>query len=107
MNEIEGYEIFDSGDAPFLNWMQGNPDGFVLNTEMSPNSRYAMLHCSSCFHISGYSKNYSPDAFTEHGYIKICSNDPSVLESWLKEFRPRAEQLEQCQSCNPDVYSQI
>jgi len=106
MNEIEDFEIFDSGDAPFLKWMQGNPDGFVINTEQSPNSSYAMLHRSSCFHISGYTKNYSRDAFTEHGYIKICSNESSVLESWLKEYRPRAGKLEQCKSCNPEVISQ-
>ena len=30
MNEIEGFEIFDSGDDPFFKWMQGNPDGFFL-----------------------------------------------------------------------------
>jgi hypothetical protein len=106
MDEIEGYEIFDSGDAPFFKWMQGNPNGFVINTAQSPNSSYAMLHRSLCSHISSYTKRYSTDAFTEHGYIKICSNEPSVLESWLKEYRPRAEKLEQCQSCNPDVYSQ-
>ena len=105
MAEIEGYKIFDSGDAPFLKWMQGNPGGFVLNTEQSPNSRYAMLHRSLCFHISSYTKKYSPNAFTERGYIKICSSNPSVLESWLKENRPRAEKLEQCQTCNPDVHS--
>jgi len=106
MNEIEGFEIFDSGDAPFLKWMQSNPDGFVLNTELSPNSRYAMLHRSKCHHISGYTKLFSQGAFTEHGYIKICSNESSVLESWLEEFRPRAEKLEQCHTCNPDVISQ-
>jgi len=30
MDEIEDFEIFDSGDAPFIKWMQGNPDGFVI-----------------------------------------------------------------------------
>lgn len=105
MDEIEGYEIFDSGDDPFLKWMQGNPNGFVLNTEQRPNSRYAMFHRSLCHHISGYTKLYSQGAFTEHGYIKICSTDPSVIERWLKEYRPRAGKLEHCQSCNPDVSS--
>ncbi len=95
--------VFDTHDAPFLQWMSEHPDGYVVNTERRPNSRLFFLHTANCFHIAGYVSGQQPDAFTGRDYIKVCSDDASELLAWAQMHRPNiAGFTSLCQTCHPD-----
>ncbi len=99
-------EIFkgEEGDQAFFNWMNNNPNGYVLNTYRSSNASYVKVHESNCFHISGSTSEYRENAFTGQDYIKICSNDIDELSGWVQENRRRAIQSATlCKTCEPDV----
>lgn len=99
---------FDSEDPPFLKWMADNPQGFVVNTERRPTSKYFFLHRSGCFHISGYVSGQQPNAFTSRQYIKVCSNDAQELLEWAAKHRPRAQGFSSlCQTCTPDLQETV
>lgn len=91
--------LFDSGDKPFLQWMNSNPDGYVLNTTGGRRNHYLMLHRSGCHHISGYTTMQSEGAFTTNGYIKVCSNQFSDIEAWISANRESTASLKPCATC--------
>ena len=94
---------FSSGDAPFIAWMQKNPDGFVLNTTPSEATSYLKFHRANCHHISGYTTAQSAGAFTTRGYIKVCSNSAAELVAWAAKNRPSTSTYESCKTCAPDI----
>lgn len=51
-------EVFDYEDNPFLEWMNDNPNGFVINAERRVASRLAFLHRSGCMHIAGVAEGH-------------------------------------------------
>jgi hypothetical protein len=97
-------ETFDSGDEPFLHWMDSHPEGYVLNTKRSAASSDATFHRSGCRHISGLVSGQRPDAFTKHEYIKVCADTTGALVQWTREHRPNAVgEVTSCQTCEPEV----
>jgi hypothetical protein len=96
-------EVFNYGDTPFFEWMNDNPDGFVINTESRGTSGYAFLHRSNCMHIAGLAEGHRPDAFTRYDYIKVCSNDERELLGWIFVNRPNANGFSGlCKTCVPE-----
>ncbi len=96
-------EVFNYGDTPFLEWMNDNPNGFVINTESRAASRLAFLHQSKCPHIAGLAVGHRSDAFTRYEYIKVCSNDEIELLVWIFENRPNAKGFSNlCKTCVPE-----
>ena len=95
-----GTEVFDSGDQPFFQWMQSNPDGFVTNTEKTEGSSLFMLHRSRCSHISSHGRGHSEDGFTLGDYMKVCAPTMADLHAWAQAHRPNAN-LSRCRSCSP------
>ncbi len=95
-----GAEEFRSGDQPFFEWMQSNPDGFVANTENTDGSSLFMLHRSGCSHIISHGKGHSENGFTLGGYIKVCAPSMADLHAWSEVHRPNAPPS-RCQSCDP------
>ena len=92
--------VFDSGDKPFLQWMNANPDGYVLNTSGGRGSHYLMLHRSGCHHISGYTTMQSEGAFTTNGYVKVCSNSLSDVQRWIATNREASAAFKPCATCH-------
>jgi hypothetical protein len=95
--------VFDSGDRPFLDWMEKHPSGFVVNTTGSTNTTYLLIHRSKCYHISGYTSRWGEGAFTKNGYIKICSTSVSSLLDWVREHRQRVLTCKPCGTCKPKI----
>jgi hypothetical protein len=93
--------VFDEGDDTYFEWMHAHPQGFVVNTERIPSSRYAILHRSNCFHITSM-KSLKPGAYTERQYIKVCSDAVAEMVSWLVQNRPQSRGFSDvCASCAP------
>jgi hypothetical protein len=72
-----GIELFKDDDGGFFEWLQANPDGYLLNSERNPKPNYLVLHLPSCPHFDGDSAVHWTKA-----YIKFCSRDRGELEEW-------------------------
>jgi len=98
-------EIFDSGDAPFFDWMNENPSGYVLNVRRSKAPSYPIFfHKSNCKHIGGPIDGNESDPYTSKNYIKVCSNDYEELFNWIKLNRNDSiENTVNCKDCEPDI----
>lgn len=71
---------FVDDDQRYLDWVNQNPSGYVVNTQRNPNPSYLVLHLASCGFVSSHKiKNY-----TTGEYIKLCSVDVGELESWAR-----------------------
>ena len=108
-------KVFDSGDEPFLEWMENHPEGYVLNTRRSPKTTYVIFHRSTCSDVSRI-KTGEVGGFTERKYIKVCAEETEPLVEWILENRPKAAaewmrdappsekpDARPCGTCQPDV----
>lgn len=95
--------VFNSGDKPYINWMDKNPDGFVLNTSPSEGSSYLFFHRSGCHHISQYTSRLSDGAFTTNDYVKVCSTSSGDLVDWAAKFRKKGTTYKSCKTCQPEI----
>ena len=96
-------QIFDSGDAPFLQWMIEHPSGYVINTERRETSRYTFLHRSGCHHLAGLVEGQGPDGYTQREYIKVCSENAEALLDWCLQERTRSKGFSRyCKTCRPE-----
>lgn len=77
-------EVFDDRDAPYLDWLQSHPDGYVLNRRRGSSDNYLVLHRSACNKIRNYTQMARPGGFTGRGYIKVCSNDIESLHQYAR-----------------------
>jgi len=88
-------EKFIDDDEGYLEWLERNPDGFVVNSHREPISRYLILHKATCGTISSPNRKN----WTTGDYIKFCSSDRSELEEWaLDAFNT---DLWACRKCKP------
>jgi hypothetical protein len=97
-------EAFDDGDEPFLTWMAGHPNGFVLNRRSGgKSSNYLVLHRSGCRMVSSYSGMARSGAFTTRGYVKICSTELDELRSYVRNKceRESGDFTGHCDTCKP------
>lgn len=67
-------------DGGFFDWLDGNPDGYFINTERSPKPTYLVLHVASCSHF-----DRSPSVRWTKDYVKVCSIDRRALEEWAAD----------------------
>jgi hypothetical protein len=108
--------IFDSGDAPYLKWMEKHPGGYVLNVKRNPSTSFGVFHESGCSHISGVVSGHRADSHTKHEKIKVCAEETEPLIEWMLEYRPKAvakwmcetqpdeeRDIGPCGSCAPEV----
>ena len=100
--EYKEYEVFGDGDPPYFQWMNDNPNGFVVNTDRNKGSKYFTLHQSGCRHIT----KPCDGGYTSGAYVKVCSNDPLTLLKWASKHRVRVKGFDViCKTCKPEVYS--
>ena len=85
-------------DAKYLAWLADHPVGFALNVDIGGPSKYAMLHKSTCYHIS--KTKHPPGAFAERQEFKVCSEVTNDLLAWGKR-KGRGEPVPRCQHCDP------
>jgi hypothetical protein len=88
---------FVNDDEGYLNWLQENPQGLVVNSHRRPLSSYLMLHRTSCKHI----KPPAYTNFTTTDFIKTCSNEVAALAKWARV--ETGGQLKPCGICKPVI----
>lgn len=94
-------EVFDKSDVDYLQWMTEHPRGYVLNTKRPANQAYAMLHRSNCSHIRSLRNGDVQSSFTEHGWIKICSEDLQGLMASIFNYKTTPLiSVARCKACN-------
>jgi len=76
-NLPQGITVFRDDDNGFSGWLDGNLDGYFINTERSPGPKYLVLHRSSCPHFSR-----NPEVHWTKDYVKVCSAERRLLEEW-------------------------
>jgi hypothetical protein len=93
--------LFDSDDAGYLRWVNGNPEGWVVNVRRNMTPDYMVLHKAFCKAISVEDKNRPEGAFTERDYLKVSANDLESLQTWTAQHgRPDADFSKLCSLCH-------
>ena len=86
-------------DKEYFEWMEANPNGFIINGELNRKSQEYIIHKPGCGHIA-YNKDQRWE-FTTGRKLKVCANDINVLITWLKDKRPYTGNHSPCTSCKP------
>ena len=81
---------FDNDEIGYLQWVNANPQGFVINAPKGGGT--VMLHKADCKDITTRFKNYTTTA-----YEKRCSLDKQELVAW--GFGQ--SNMKFCEHCNP------
>jgi len=90
-------KAFADSDCRYREWLTEHQQGYVLNTRRRPDPRYMVLHRSECRSIS---RPADAGAFTERGYIKVCSDSPADLELWARRHGAPGFS-KRCSFCDP------
>jgi hypothetical protein len=70
---------FQDDETGFVNWRDGHPDGYIVNSERNPKPSYLVLHRATCRHLT----SPNPLRWTKD-YIKFCSLGRADLEDWAR-----------------------
>jgi hypothetical protein len=87
----KGVTIFKDDDDAFFDWLDENPEGFVINTYRNPKPDYLVLHRPQCPHFKGDGVRWTVN------YVKVCSPDRAELEAWARDTVQG--ELTLCSSC--------
>jgi len=71
-------KAFSNNEEGYLDWVQSNPDGFVLNVRKVRDREYVVLHRASCGLINSRERPYG--GYTTRSYKKICALDVADLQ---------------------------
>ena len=95
--------IFKDDDSGYLEWLSGNPDGYVVNMRQKLDPDYLVLHCATCSSVNKYpDMEASPGGFTERGYRKFCSTSLPELSDNLSDMTGKDDPFsEVCGRCKP------
>jgi len=77
--------IFDADDDAYQAWLANNSAGYVVNARRSLSPSYFVLHNAACRTIRNYTAAARRGAFTERGYVKICSASIDDLQRWVRQ----------------------
>ena len=72
---------FHNDDVGYLEWLQRNPDGYVINCAPVARAEYVILHRARCHAITGDPS--SGERWTST-YKKGCSDMQIELELWTR-----------------------
>ena len=85
---------FDNDEAGYLQWIEKNSTGYVINTPKRSGDFPDMLHRANCRHISrGTYTNYTTTDFK-----KLCSLNKQEMLAWGQVSSP---DFRMCKVCNP------
>lgn len=97
------YVIFDSGDAPYYDWLSRHSNGYVLNTRRGKGAKYAMVHTATCSHVAS-AAGIPEDGYTTRDDIKVCASTLDDLVAFMKEYKTYpAGAIEPCRSCKATI----
>jgi hypothetical protein len=94
--EHPGVTTFVDDDLGYAEWLDRNPDGWVVNAHRPPNPRYLILHRAGCHTIHGQPTRGSQ--WTSK-YVKICSTSLTSLRDWAQQAI--GGDLTPCGRCRP------
>ena len=88
---------FVDDDPGYLAWIAANPDGYVLNSEVNPTSRYLVLHRATCHTMA-------PRGATDSrrwtvAYRKTCAATARDLIDWAETHGGGPPN--HCRTCRP------
>lgn len=72
---------FIDDDQAYLDWIDRNPELFVINAERKPHAAYIRLHRATCQMISGVPAN---GRHWTKNYLKLVGTREE-LETWAQE----------------------
>lgn len=75
---------FKRDERGYLEWLDANPHGYVINTTRSMSPSYMVLHRATCPTISQYNQMCREGGFTERDYIKVCALTHEELRDWVR-----------------------
>ncbi|WP_109400987.1 hypothetical protein [Mycolicibacter sinensis] len=88
---------FRDDDESYLNWLDGHPDGYVINTLRSHNPTTAKVHRASCWTINGVPAHGG--TWTSGDYVKVCADQLADLDQWARDRV--GESIQRCGTCHP------
>jgi hypothetical protein len=84
---------FVDDDDGYLEWLIAHPDGWVLNVERNPCSKYLVRHRASCRTISG---NPAHGTHWTHDYMKVCGQRKELAQFARSEIGGTAHRCALC-----------
>jgi len=100
-------QVFNKGDKEYFDWMDNNPDGYILNTTKGKDTSYFVLHKSNCTHITKYD-SLDDKAYTMRSYIKIASNDANEIIAYCYKHKAKfTGYVKICKTCNPEYIKKV
>ena len=95
--------LFDGDDQKYLDWINSNKRGLVINIRRQFDPAYVVLHRATCPHITNYPRmDAKPGGFTERSYLKLCGDTVDDIRLLLR--RALAHQngfSKECEHCRP------
>ena len=89
---------FNHDDKRYLRWLDSIQNGFVLNTEPTPNKKCLKLHKASCSQLK---RNDMRQRAKTVLYQKVCATTISEIQQWVdKEFGTHVP-MQPCGHCRP------
>ena len=96
------FSEFISDECKYINWIQSNPNGFVVNTSKNKRLDYRVLHTANCSYVTKLQGNAKEGGFTKRDYIKICSTNIQSLRDWtMLEGNKNGSFTQECGRCKP------
>lgn len=89
---MSGMQRFVDDDRGYLNWLDQNPDGFVINTGRTSTAAYLILHRAGCGTING--RPARGTTFTGD-YAKVCG-ERKELEAFGHQLGGQAQPCGLC-----------
>ncbi len=92
--------VYKDNDIAYLEWVDQNPDGFVINTRAKPDRDYLVLHRARCKLIS--TPREDPAAYTGNAYIKLATPSMPELRALMTQvIGAPCDVSKSCGKCKP------
>jgi len=88
---------FQNDDADYVQWLNDNHAGFVVNVPSSGTSKTLMLHAATCTFI----KKFAGAKAVGGAYYKVCGIDRNELVEWASQ-KGTLKMCGQCNAAPPD-----
>jgi hypothetical protein len=85
---------FDNDEEGYLQWVNTNPNGFVVNAPKQYGIAPDMLHKANCRHIMTSERTN----YTTTDYKKLCSSDKKEIIDW---GAAHSSNFKACKHCKP------
>ncbi|MCO4887920.1 HNH endonuclease [Cupriavidus sp. WGtm5] len=91
---------FRNDEGGYMNWLDSNPDGLVLNIRHPAHQYTPKLHRATC----GTIKSGKNAPYTSGQYTKLCSHRYDLIsQQLLAETNGVSVAISPCGTCKPDV----